>query len=193
MYTTMLELAISMAFLFLMLSAASSAIQEIIANIFRWRAKTLEKGIEGLLRSEMVKNELYQLPLLQSLFSPNARGQLTHKPSYIPSSTFALAVLHWAETNKLDLTNSVNPPAGQPAAKSDGPPSDVAALLQSLLRGTKDAEEQKKRIEDWFDNSMDRVSGWYKRKSHAALWVIGILVCLFVNADSITLANAFSE
>jgi hypothetical protein len=38
---------------------------------------------------------------------------------------------------------------------------------------------------------MDRISGWYKRKSHAFLWIIGILLCLLVNADSISLANAF--
>ncbi len=191
MYTTMLELAISMAFLFLMLSAASSAIQEIIANIFRWRAKTLEKGIGGLLRSEKVKNELYQLPLLQGLFSPNARGQLAHKPSYIPSSTFALAVLHWAEQTGLNLPGSSVVPASNPPPTASAQVDKTTLLLQSLLRGAKDVEEQKKRLEDWFDNSMNRISGWYKRSSHAALWIIGILLCLLVNADSISLANVF--
>jgi hypothetical protein len=97
MYTTMLELAISMVFLYLMLSAASSAIQEIIANLGRWRAKTLEDGIRSLLRDKDVTNgvtkALYDLPLFQGLCSPNARGNKVHKPSYIPSSTFALAML----------------------------------------------------------------------------------------------------
>ena len=45
MSTTIVGFAVSMIFLFLMLSAACSAIQEIVANIMRWRAKTLEKGI----------------------------------------------------------------------------------------------------------------------------------------------------
>ena len=192
MYTTMLDLAVSMIFLFLMLSAASSAIQEIISNFFRWRAKTLEKGIAGLLGSEQVKNELYRLPLLQSLCSPNARGQLTKKPSYIPSSTFALAVMRWAEENRLDLTNLAAGPAVAPTeANSEDPKFRVTALLQSLLKATDGPEKQKQRIEDWFDKSMDRVSGWYKRKSHMTLWIIGILICLLVNADSISLANAF--
>ena len=92
MSSTMLELAISMIFLYLMLSAASSAIQEIIANIFRWRAKTLEKGIEGLFNKDF-KDKFYKLPLIESLCSPNARGQLSHRPSYTPSGTFGLAVL----------------------------------------------------------------------------------------------------
>lgn len=193
MYTTMLELAISMAFLFLMLSAASSAIQEIIANMWRWRAKTLEKGIASLLQSKAFKDELYQLPLLQGLCSPNARGQQTHKPSYIPSSTLALAVLHLAEQKRLNLLGSSAVPVGNPPSAPTGSAQadKTTLLLQSLLRGAKDVEEQKKRLEDWFDNSMDRISGWYKRRSHAVLWIIGILLCLLVNADSISLANAF--
>ena len=93
MISTIVGFAISMAFLFLMLSAACSAIQEIVANLFRWRAVTLERGIAGLLMSGPFKDELYRLPLLESLCSPNARGQLLHRPSYVPSATFALAIL----------------------------------------------------------------------------------------------------
>jgi hypothetical protein len=43
MYFTMLELAISICFLFLMLSVASTAIQE-IANMLRWRATIAERA-----------------------------------------------------------------------------------------------------------------------------------------------------
>ncbi len=68
---------------------------------------------------------------------------------------------------------------------------DTKKLLQSLLRGAADVEAQRKRLEDWFDNSMDRISGWYKRKSHAFLWIIGGALCLLVNADTISLSKAF--
>jgi len=64
-------------------------------------------------------------------------------------------------------------------------------LLFSLLRDSKDVNEQRKRLEDWFDSSMDRVSGWYKRKSHAWIWVFGIVLCLMLNADSISLSKRF--
>ncbi|MGO8985072.1 MAG: hypothetical protein ACLQFM_09820 [Terriglobales bacterium] len=182
-----------MIFLFLALSAASSAIQEIIANALGWRAKTLEQGIAALLQSEQFKDELYKLPLVQGLCSPNASGQLGQKPSYIASSTFALAVLQLAEQKGINLTSLANAPAVSSAIQASGnpPPGPTALLLQSLLRGAKDVDEQKRRIEDWFNNSMDRISGWYKRKSHLALWVIGVVLCVLVNADSISLANAF--
>jgi hypothetical protein len=156
--------------------------------MMRWRAATLEKGIASLLRDEGFKNKLYQTPLLQGLWSPNARGQQVHKPSYIPSSTFALAVLHLAETEGIDLTGAA---LGSPPSSAIGsPPSDeTTALLQSLLRGADSLQEQRKRLEDWFDTSMDRISGWYKRKSNAWLWIIGSALCLLVNGDSISLSK----
>ena len=185
MYTTMLDLGISMILLYLLLSAACSAIQEIIANLFRWRATTLEKGIAGLFRDEQFKEELYKVPLIAGLCSPNAKGELAHRPSYIPPATFALAVLDLAAKNGINLTGGLSSPPSLPAN------SGAAALLQSLLLGVKDIEEQKKRIEDWFNGSMDRISGWYKRKTHAILWIIGAILCLLANADSISLANTF--
>ncbi len=208
MSSTLLELAISMIFLYLMLSAASSAIQEIIANMFRWRAKTLEKGIAGLFGSAVFKDEFYKLPIIESLCSPNARGDLTHRPSYIAPATFALAVLDLAAKKGISLTGGPAGAAPQPAPNVNGPvPAGVAAapdatpeedplakpaaLLNSLLLGATGVEDQRKRLEGWFNDSMDRVSGWYKRTSHAWLWIIGGALCVLVNADSISLAKAF--
>jgi len=184
--STLLELAISMIFLYLMLSAASSAIQEIIANFFRWRAKTLEQGIAGLFGSAPFKDEFYKLPLIESLCSPNARGKLTHKPSYIAPATFALAVLDLAGKKAIAL-----PGGAAPAAPADPALAKPTALLTSLLLGATNVEDQRTRLEGWFNDSMDRVSGWYKRTSNAWLWIIGIALCLLVNADSISLAKVF--
>jgi hypothetical protein len=205
--STLLELAISMIFLYLMLSAASSAIQEIIANMFRWRAKTLEKGIAGLFGSAQFKDDFYKLPIIESLCSPNARGDLTHRPSYIAPATFALAVLDLAAKKGISLPGSpaaAPPPAaslnnpvaaGGAAAPNAAPAVDPlakpAALLNSLLRGATNVEDQRKRLEGWFNDSMDRVSGWYKRTSNVWLWIIGGVLCVLVNADSISLAKAF--
>jgi len=185
MISTIVGFAISMAFLFLMLSAACSAIQEIAANLFRWRAITLEKGLAGLLMSAPLKDELYRQPLLESLCSPNARGQLRHLPSYIPSATLALAILQVAEDHGMTIDGCIakKPPTGTyPATEK---------LLASLLRGCTGVTEQRQRLEDWLDSSMGRVSGWYKRKAHAWIWIFGIVLCLMLNADSISLSKRF--
>ena len=185
MFTTIVSFAVSMIFLFLMFSAACSAIQEIVSNLLRWRAKTLEKGLAGLFLNEGFKDELYRTPLLEGLCSPNTLGNLTRKPSYIPSATLAMAVLQLAQEKNMNLTG---------AAGALAPTDSLAkteSLLRTILKGSTTIEEQRAKIEDWYNDSMDRVSGWYKRKSHMTLWIIGIVVCLAFNADSIALGNAF--
>ena len=185
MITTIVGFAISMAFLFLMLSAACSATLEIIANLFSWRAKTLQNGLAGLLMSSEFKEEVYKQPLIEGLCSPDRTGALTRRPSYIPATTLALSILQTAQDHGMKLDGSI----------PEKPPTNsfekTEKMLASLLRGCKDISEQRKRIENWFNESMERVSGWYKRKSHAWIWIIGGILCLLLNADSITLSKRF--
>ena len=112
MITTIVGFAISMAFLFLMLSAASSAIQEIVANLFRWRATTLETGLAGLLMSPEFKDLVYKQPLIQGLCSPGRGGPYSRRPSYIPATTLALAILQTAQEQAVAL-GQINTAVGQ--------------------------------------------------------------------------------
>jgi hypothetical protein len=40
---------------------------------------------------------------------------------------------------------------------------------------------------------MDRVSGWYKRRVQGTVIILGIVVAVLVNADTITIANSLSH
>lgn len=81
-------------------------------------------------------------------------------------------------------------------------PEIIAGLPDARLRGTLlalyddakgDVDELKKGIEIWFNNSMDRVSGWYKRRTQLVnLGIAGVLV-LFLNIDTVLLVRALSE
>lgn len=185
MITTIVGFAISMAFLFLMLSAACSAIQEIVANLFRWRATTLERGLAGLLMSNDFKEAVYNQPLIQGLCSSGPRGEFSRRPSYIPATTLALAILQAADEQGMKFDGST--PTKTQANKFE----TTEKLLGSLLRDCRDVSEQRVRLESWFNQSMGRVSGWYKRKSHAWIWVFGAILCLLLNADSISLSKRF--
>ena len=181
MITTIVGFAISMAFLFLMLSAACSAIQEIIANLMRWRAKTLEEGLTGLLRNKEFREAVYQQPLIQGLYAPTKFRKALQSPAYIPPQTLALAILATAKDKGFALDGSTT------AASF----AETEKMLVSLLKDCATVEEQRKRLESWFNDSMDRVSGWYKRKSHAWIWIFGIALSLMLNADAITLSKRF--
>lgn len=51
----------------------------------------------------------------------------------------------------------------------------------------------RKKVGDYFDNAMDRVSGWYKRQAAIGIFGLALVVTIFVNVDSITLANALAN
>jgi hypothetical protein len=47
----------------------------------------------------------------------------------------------------------------------------------------------RKNLEDWFNNAMDRLSGWYKRRAQTLAFIIGISVGILLNVDSLQLAT----
>jgi hypothetical protein len=65
------------------------------------------------------------------------------------------------------------------------PNEDLKRALSSLIEEAGgNVEKAKKSVEDWFDESMDRVTGWYKR--HLRWFVIGtaVVVVTAFNADT---------
>ena len=44
-------------------------------------------------------------------------------------------------------------------------------------------------VEGWFDDAMDRVSGWYRRRVQVMLWVLAVIVAVTLNADTIRIAD----
>ena len=69
-------------------------------------------------------------------------------------------------------------------------PSNLAAPIEAWLRaeGTK-VESLQTKLEGWFDEKMDRLSGWYKRKTQAILLLIGLGLAMFLNVDSLLIAR----
>ncbi len=66
--------------------------------------------------------------------------------------------------------------------------------LTSLVNEShQDVEKLKTNIETWFNNSMQRVSGWYKRKTQAVHVLLAVLVTVVINVDSVLVVNALSQ
>ncbi|HVF43107.1 MAG TPA: hypothetical protein VM936_08855 [Pyrinomonadaceae bacterium] len=203
--STALEVAVGMIFVYLLLSLLCSAVVEYIEAKLNYRARDLERGLRLLLDQKVPKElsykklgtttntvaeHLYAHPLVKALY----RGE--KPPSYIPARTFSLAL--W------DMVF----PAAERAGSAGGAQSlkkirdsvqgntligdDLRKAVLTLIDDAEgDFEKARKNIEDWYDGTMDRVSGWYKRRVHVVLLVLGLLVAAVVNADTINIAKAF--
>lgn len=67
----------------------------------------------------------------------------------------------------------------------------LTALLQHVekytVQGESHISKARKNVEKWFDDSMDRLSGVFKRYSQWMALIIGFLIALALNVDSINL------
>lgn len=101
----LIEVAIGLSLVFLLLSLLVSSVCEMLAGLFGWRAQYLWAGIETLLRSPDAREQVSRHPLIKGLAPLPAVARPVsgflwkiglvrgHGPSYIPSRTFALALL----------------------------------------------------------------------------------------------------
>jgi hypothetical protein len=58
-----------------------------------------------------------------------------------------------------------------------------------VSQGETDLAKARKNVENWFDDSMDRVSGVFKRYSQAMALTVGFVLALLLNVDSINLTT----
>jgi hypothetical protein len=72
--------------------------------------------------------------------------------------------------------------------------SDTVKILQMKLKeSVYDLQTFSKKLEDWFNDSMDRVSGWYKRQVQVILFIIGVVIGIIFNVDVIEIGGKLSK
>jgi hypothetical protein len=121
-------------------------------------------------------------------------------PSYIPANSFSSALLDIVargpvsgvpEPGPMDNPLSIeNLRASVPALPNE---RLRRAVLVAIDQAQGDLDAAKKNIEKWFDGTMDRVSGWYKRRTQLLLFMIGIVIAIGLNIDAIHLVDRLSR
>lgn len=95
--SAILDVAIGLAFIFLLISLLVTAASEMLSGWLKWRSTHLWDGLERLLQSAEARNALYSHPLIKGLARVDIQrpdwNQGRNGPSYIPSRTFALALI----------------------------------------------------------------------------------------------------
>jgi hypothetical protein len=206
--STILDVAIGMIFVYLLLSLICTAVLEVIASIFKLRAKNLEAGIRSLFSDgfgpggQAFVKQIYDHGLVAGLYrdtsvdlqaTNNGGYQKPSKPgtrqlpSYIPSRTFALSLIDILNTTRAEGNAAV------PAIKAaiSGLPDSKAkqALLSFFADAGGEIDQLRDHFENWYDDAMDRTSGWYKKRSQYILLVIGLVIAVSLNADTINIAR----
>jgi hypothetical protein len=187
--SSVLDVAIGLIFVFLLLSLICSAANELIEMVLKKRAKDLEKGIAELIgdptKTTAFLKAIYDHGLVNGLFRGEYKPGSRKLPSYIPAQNFALAVMQVKEQW------TAVPETGGVATLL---PANIKTAFDALEKTAGgDAKKLQDSIEAWYNSAMDRVSGWYKRRSQAFILVMGLAIAYLVNADCIQIVQRLSS
>lgn len=174
-----------------------------LLNLLSGSVKTTAAGIQTARR-------FYGHALVQGLIrpgrgpdpvaDPTAMTRWWHRPpypSYLPSRTFVAALTDLAETSeglkavdeqeaKAVAERVKKAAAGLERSLASMPNTQLSEALLALYRSAgRDAASFTHAVEQWFDDAMERVSGWYKRRVHLILAGIATVIVLLLNADTL--------
>ena len=165
---------------------------------------------------------LYNHPFVYSLFkgeydpakiTKDRMPSGSNLPSYIPARNFAVALMDIVARGPSVAPSAAN--AGAGAAGGEGAAHAITtrmsleslrsavgtlnnapvqrALLTAIDTAQGDLGRAQANMEAWFNSSMDRVSGWYKRRTQTIIFVVGAILTIVVNADTLTVAESLVQ
>src|SRR5271155_1019885 len=235
--SVILDVAIGMAYIYLLLSLVASVINEALASLVQSRAANLQRGLRSLLSGDSIESgalslvdNIYNHGLVRGLYQDPAKdyggavrslwsgfrlklqswvGIAPPKPidgvsdqlllpSYIPARTFALAMIDILNKDKFNGKTPIEniedflSSHHQQFEKNKA----VEALLTLLIDAKNDAQKDYQKLqqlqtnlENWYNDAMDRVSGWYKRYTQNVLMIIGLVLAIAFNVNSVRIAQ----
>ncbi|GAC1625953.1 MAG: hypothetical protein NVS9B10_13480 [Nevskia sp.] len=197
MILQLIDVIIGLVTVFLIFSTVASALVDLVEALYKMRGRLLERGIgvifarvvsaDGQLQKVEAPQRLveafYQSPAIYSLFQADYRPKGSNLPSYIPAERFAGAVLALAENGALARDFKA---VRDTVLASSG--ADLAALDPVAWRAAAHAQ-----LVAYFNDCMDRVSGWYARIVRWRLFALGLLLALCFNVDTLRLIRQLSE
>ena len=182
--STILDVLLAVVFTFLGVSLAASAVTEAIASMLRLRQSTLLDGISRLLNDpdfDGLARDVYDHALVDPLACVRTRqASLTNRPAFIHPRDFAVALT--------DVLRDRHPggPGGADLAGciATVPDDKLRGALQTLLRQADgDRLLFQAALATWFDGSMIRLSGWYRRRTQMISFLAAFAIAAMLNAD----------
>lgn len=185
-----LETGIAVALVFFVFSIVAYIIQEIIAIKFRYRGNMLKGAIEQLLDvDESISRNFFKHPQIKLLQKKSLKNKEQTLPSYIPSGNFAMAIMDMVSSKAAAKTGELLNDYKAGLAGFTATENGLQTLLKNWADNSSSTKELKENIEKWFNEYMDRVSGWYKTKATTVTRLIAIGIALFFNVDIIRITQ----
>lgn len=206
-FSPIIDTAISLVFIYMLLSIIVTSISEIIAQFLNTRGKMLKKALHDVLNDSRLNKEytdlLYSHPMVDLM-----KETQTRLPSYLSAPVFAKTIIDviGREYDNKQYEFIKNEETGEyesrltgklitdqhlrfSKAVGDMKHSDLKILFNQFITQSTDASTLLKNIESWYNSYMDRVSGWYKRDLQWKLFFISLGVAVVLNVNTVEISK----
>jgi hypothetical protein len=203
-----LEVAIGLVMMWLVLSVATMEIQNWLGQVSNVRAKYLEQALLEMFKGEQgLVDQFYNHPAIKELFQKDRKGNLK-KPTWIPNETFSRVAMELL-VNASKQKASTEPGAVSFSAMADGVQQiksmnpELEELMDHLFPGLNQTDavsfgiedvqgklkQYQANVETWFDHNMGKVSTWYKENAQTMAFIIGTILAIAFNVDTINITE----
>jgi len=214
-----LDVVIGLVFIYLLYSLFATILQELLATVLGIRARMLKLAISRMLNDDYAKKNTF-LHFVESsartilTVTLNYKGTLAQKfydqpsikylgdqswhskPAYINAENFSKTLIDILRGDKFKPGENAALKINESLftdASTIGLMPDTKLHLQSLMADANgDIDKFKMMLEKWFDDTMERATGWYKRKVQFLLLVIGFFLAGIFNVDTIAIVQKLS-
>lgn len=218
-----LDVSIGLVFTYLLYSLYATVLMEIISSSLGLRAKNLSYALRRMLMDEKqfnsptkeflsrvwttiiqmwgkasnlknaaIYNDFFNQPTIKYLNS----GGVGRRPSYISSQMFVKAIIDTIKRDDPDISVLAGIEQGisdRRLALGDES-SESLDHIESLLHDANgDIFKFRILLEDWYNETMSRASGWFKRTVQFVLFMIGVVIAISFNVDTIAIVKLLSK
>jgi hypothetical protein len=185
---SVLQVVVGIVFVLLLLSLLGTTLMELLSGAMALRGKHLFKSLQNMLGEKFF--DFVSHPFYRQMMEDAQNQQILTRralPSYISPTTFRsifMDVLANKNGEQVHIAHHIE-------NLKDG---ELKELLRFLLRDAKgDQQVFEYKVDQWFVQVMDRVSGWYKRTTRYWLLGVGMGIAVLFNADTISIYQALSR
>lgn len=211
--STILEVVIGLVFIFLLYSLLATILQEIIGTWLALRGRVLRKAIERMLNDGYVrergknararlsdfffgKAEEFPNSMADKFYHHPSVKYLSKRsryPSYISAENYAETIFNMirekgsgqTDMEKIGFAIRFNSPCFEDQT--------LKQLKDIYTASQDDVTIFKQKLMGWFNETMDRATGWYKRKVKMILFIIGFVIAVAFNVDCIRIVKILSK
>jgi hypothetical protein len=215
-----LDVFIGLVLVFLLYSLLVTILSEILATWMGLRSRILRVSIEKMLNDgyhqgrgffsflqryflkefpdfkESFAGRFYEYPAIKYL-SNKAGEQTTFfsqtKPSYLTAEIFSDTLIQLIKDKGTGATDMEKVGFSLKYNTHHIQLATLKHLTDMFDNSTGDIVLFKDKIKQWYNETQDRATGWYKRKLQLILFWLGFVVALIFNVDSIRIARILSK